>query len=368
MADVFVCARCGAALTAPVSPVALPVHARQTCGHQLLPALMESGTYAVDPEPSGPPWRPWNEIGPDEAAARGVFAPLHGLSFGEPGAVVVAPGDLRDTALIPDRLGGSCMGLDGRDGPNVACANCGRAVATRVDDCSYWQTAWLVPHAVRRVPVDGGPDHRPAAEWQTLIREQQGGTPPVEQSGAWDPRWGAAIGASLAHLLAASAGARVTMSAGLLADTFGHALDALLPPGPPKRRRAPSVPGHSVRRLTLDGPGLRSLDPAPDIALVPRHPRTGRVWASPGAADTVPLAADVWTYLALHDERSLVPVTGGLPDGVLRDDPLPAHPWQFLRPDPYIFLDTLARLPTVRQPWLREIHDRVRAHPYTRPF
>lgn len=368
MADVFVCARCGAALTTAVSPVALPVHARQSYGHRLLPALMEQGTYAVDPEPSGPPWRRWNEIEPDEAAARGVFAPLDGLSFGEPGAVVVAPGDLRDTVLIPERLGGYCLGLDGRDGPNAACAQCGRAVATRIDDCSYWQTAWLVPHAVRRVPVDGVPDHRPATDWRTLIREQRGGTPPVEQSGAWDPRWSAAVGAALAQLLAASAGDPVTMPAGLLADTFGHALDTLLPPGPSTRRLTPSAPGPSVRRLTLEGPGLPCSDPAADIALVPRHPRTGAVWVSPGAADTVPLAADVWTYLAFHDERSLVPATGGLPDGVLRDDPLPSRPWQLLRPDPHIFLGTLARLPAVRRPWLREIHDRVRAHPYTRPF
>ncbi|MFF9590132.1 hypothetical protein ACF1FX_13035 [Streptomyces sp. NPDC014646] len=165
MADVFVCARCGVALTAPVSPVALPVHARQTYGHQLLPALMESGTYAVDPEPSGPPWRPWNEIGPDGAAARGVFAPLHGLSFGEPGAVVVAPGDLRDTALIPDRLGGSCMGLDGRDGPNVACANCrrcdGRGCARSTTGC--WRTRTPArSEAPSREPRSGRGEGRPA--------------------------------------------------------------------------------------------------------------------------------------------------------------------------------------------------------------
>lgn len=137
MADVFLCARCDAAPTAPMTRVAPPVHAHQTYGHHLLPVLMEPGTYAVDPEPSGPPWRPWNEIGPDEAAARGVFAPLPALSAGCPGVVVIAPGDLRDTVLIPERCDGSCMGPDGRDGPNLACAHCGRAVATRIDDCSY---------------------------------------------------------------------------------------------------------------------------------------------------------------------------------------------------------------------------------------
>jgi hypothetical protein len=52
---VFGCARCGAVLTAPVSRVALPVHAHLRYGHQFLPALMEPGTYAVNPEPSGRP-------------------------------------------------------------------------------------------------------------------------------------------------------------------------------------------------------------------------------------------------------------------------------------------------------------------------
>ncbi len=88
---VFACGGCGVALTAPVSRVALPVHARQRYGHALLPPLMESGTYAVDPEPSGPPWRRWGEITAAEAGARGVHAPVPALSFGEPGAIVVAP-------------------------------------------------------------------------------------------------------------------------------------------------------------------------------------------------------------------------------------------------------------------------------------
>lgn len=49
---VFVCARCGAELTAPLSPVALPAHAHQKYGNGLrLPVLMETGTFAEDPEP-----------------------------------------------------------------------------------------------------------------------------------------------------------------------------------------------------------------------------------------------------------------------------------------------------------------------------
>lgn len=75
---VFVCAGCGVELTAPLSQVCLPVHAHQVYGNGAqLPVLMETGTFAVDPEPWGPPWRKWEHIHPHEAAVRGVHAPVH---------------------------------------------------------------------------------------------------------------------------------------------------------------------------------------------------------------------------------------------------------------------------------------------------
>ncbi|WP_308109690.1 hypothetical protein [Streptomyces sp. ET3-23] len=355
MTSVFACADCGTVLTAPVSRIALPVHARQMCGHELLPALMESGTYAVDPEPSGPPWRPWSGIGEQEAEARGVFAPVDSLSFGAPGAIVVAPGDTRGTVPIPDRCDGYCMGLDGRDGPNLACAHCGQAVATRIDDCSLWQAVWLAPHAVRRLAADA-PARRTAG-----ITDRQG-TPPVDPSGAWNPRWEAAVGAALAHLLAASEGTPLAVPDGLVTRTFGRALGMLLPSGSATQTKT------QTKSVALAGPGLPDPDPFPPIALVPQDSRTGRAWQPSDTAVTVPLAADVWIHLAFHNERLLVPATGGLPDGVLRDDPLPLRPLTPFQPDVRIFLHTLARLPAVQQPWLRSIYDRVRAHPYTRPF
>jgi hypothetical protein len=58
---VFACAGCESTLTVPVSRVALPVHAGQKHGHGLLGVLMEPGTYAVNPDPFGPPWQPWTE-------------------------------------------------------------------------------------------------------------------------------------------------------------------------------------------------------------------------------------------------------------------------------------------------------------------
>ncbi|WP_435281831.1 hypothetical protein [Streptomyces koelreuteriae] len=351
---VFGCTRCGAELTVPVSRVALPDHARQTYSHELLPALMESGTYAVEPEPFGPPWRQWSEVAAQESSARGVFAPVPALSFGSPGAIVVAPGDVRGTVLIPGRCEGYCLGLDGSSGPNLACARCGRPVATRVDDCTLWQAVWLDPDAVHPLTADA-----PAlpADWAALGREYEA-VPPVEQGGWWDPRWEAALGSALAHLLAASAGTPVSVPDGLLAETLGRALDLLLP-----HKRAPR------KTAALAGPGLPALDPAPDIALVPRHPRTGEVWqAPPGVAHTVPVPAGVWLHLALEPAQSPTPTSGRLPDGVERDDPLPLRPRSLFRPDPRILLHTLARLPAVREPWLRAIHDRVDKYPYRRPF
>ncbi|MFJ2581593.1 hypothetical protein [Kitasatospora aureofaciens] len=325
-------------MTAPVSRVALPVHAHQRNGDRFMPSLMEPGTYAVDPEPYGPPWRRWSDVGADAAAARGVYAPVDGLYFGAPGAILVAPGDTRGTVVIPERCDG-CCGSAGGLGPNLACERCGAEVATRIDDCYRWQAVWFEAAAVRCLPVDG-PADLDAGDWEWP------GLPPVEPSGYWSLRWQAAVGIALAHVLAASAGAPVAVPGGLLAATFGRTLDTLLPSGPP------------ARTLALAGPGLPDPDPAPDIALVPRHPRTGAAWQPPSGA-AVPLDAEVWTYLAFPDDRARVPATGGLPTGVQRDDPLPLRPPSLFRPDRELFLRTLARLPEVRQPWLRALYDKA---------
>ncbi|MFD7325174.1 hypothetical protein ACFV9D_29455 [Streptomyces sp. NPDC059875] len=70
-------------------------------------------------------------------------------------------------------------------------------------------------------------------------------------------------------------------------------------------------------------------------------------------------AALVGPGLGFRDERFRAPATGGLPEGVLRDDPLPLRPAGRFWPDPWVFLRTLARL--------RGIHDRVTDRPYGRP-
>lgn len=348
---IFACAGCDAILTAPVSPVALPVHAGQKYGHDLIGVLMEPGTYAVDPEPFGPPWRPWAENSSEEVRARGVYAPVYALSHGPRDAIVITPGDIRGTVLIPERCDGGCCGPDGRSGPNLACAQCGAEVATRIDDCGRWQAVWLDPRGVRELPQrDLVPD---SVGWEQL-RERWPGTPPVEPAGFWSPRWAAAVGAALAHVLAVSAGIRVTVPDGLLAGVFRRPLDALLP------LRSPS------KHLTLAGPGLPVAGEA--IVVVPRHPHTSETWQPAGAGDVVPLDAEVWAYLAALHGRGLAAGGRVIPDAVHRDDPPPLLPIGPFRPDWGIFLHTLARLPQARQPWLRATYDHVTNRPYAAPF
>ncbi|WP_324608383.1 MULTISPECIES: hypothetical protein [Streptomyces] len=214
-----------------------------------------------------------------------MFAPVHTLSFGTPGAIVVAPGDVRGTDLIPERCGGYCCGLDGSDGPNLACARCGLAVATRIDDCSLWQAVWFAPDTVRGLPADASTGT--TADWDAQGRPA---TPPIDPSGAWSAQWAAAVGAGLAHLPAASGGRPVALPDGLMTDLFGRLLDALLPPGTPAKAVVPAGPG------------------------------------------------------------------------------LPARNPELFRPDRNVFLYTLARIPEVRQPWLREICDRVNDRGYAHCF
>lgn len=143
--------------------------------------------------------------------------------------------------------------------------------------------------------------------------------PPVEPPGTWNPLWEAAVGAALARVLAASAGARVAVPDGPVADTFRRAVDALLPPGPP------------ARTLGLAGPGLPAV--TTDIALVPQHPQTGEHWALPGAAGPVPLPWGVWSHPAFHRDRRPVPGAGSVPEAAHRDDPLTPLPFGQFRLD-----------------------------------
>ncbi|GAA1829380.1 hypothetical protein GCM10009682_55390 [Luedemannella flava] len=341
---VFACSGCDTVLTAPVTRVALPVLAHHVHGNGVtsMGVLMEPGTFAVDPEHYGPPWRRWAEVGADEARARGLYAPVFSVSDGPSHAVVLAPGDVRGTVFIPERNDGFCCGLDGRDGPNLACVGCGRPVATRIDDCSLWQAVWVDPRAVHRLDDVAGPPL--AVAWEA-VRQERAGTPPAEPSGLWSPLWEAAVGAALARILAASGGRPVTVPDGPVAETFRRSLDLLLPTDAP------------ARSLVLAGPGLPSVPT--DLALVPRHPVTGETWVASRSADAVPLEYDVWRHLAFHHGRWPVPGAAPMPDLAFREDPPPFAPTRPFRPDRSVFLRTLARLPAVREPWLRDVYDHV---------
>lgn len=297
----------------------------------------------------------WDELDPGEAEARGIHAPVYALSDSPPGAFVIAPGDVRGTRMIPEMSGGACCGLDGADGPNMACETCDLPVATRIDDCSLWQAVRLSPDVVHRVLVEGV--HPAPLSWADLIEKGES-TPPLEpistwggRSGtshywSWSPQWEAAAGHALAHLLAASEGRPVTVPKGLTADVFQRALDVLLPVGPPKRR------------AVLAGPGRPTPDAGADIILVPVHPQTGQTWTPAGAAASaypVPLPLGVWLWLVSAQPYLPVPATGGLPRDVLRDDPLAPRPNYLFRADWGTFQHTLLRLRAVRSPWLRTI-------------
>ncbi|MGW8365427.1 hypothetical protein ACWGK1_33370 [Streptomyces wedmorensis] len=342
--DLFACAGCGTELTAPVSRVALPVHTRFGGWEELHPPLMDPGTYAVDPLPSGPPWRLWEEVGEEEAARRGVYAPVYWVSFGARDRIVIAPGDSRSMTLILEKCEGYCRGVDGRDGPNLACEGCGRAVATRVDDCGSWQTVWLEPDAVVR-RASGLPPV-PPPDWDDVERAEHR-VPPYEPDGWWSRRWEAALGVALAHLVVVTEDRPVTLPAGPVSELFGPAVDRCLRAGP------------DTRSVGLAGPGVRTPRPRPDILLVPRHPLTGEPWRPPGDdGPVVPLDSGVWAYLAHPGETSPTPATGVLPDGVLRDDySLLPPPWYPLTPDRNAFEWTLVGLPAVRSPRLRRFVD-----------
>lgn len=187
---VFACARCDAALTVPLAQVSLPAHARQTYGNGAqLPVLMKSGTFAVDPDPWGGPWRRRDELHPGEAEARGIHAPAYALSDSEPGAIVISPGELTENG-------------------------------------------------------ESTPPFEPISTW--------GGRSGTGHYWSWSPQWEAAAGHALAHLLAASEGQPVEVPKGLTADVFQRALDALLPVGPPKRRAVLAGPGQPTPDAGVD--------------------------------------------------------------------------------------------------------------------
>jgi len=345
---VFGCRSCDAILTVAVSRVALPVHANQKWGNgpgSLAPAL-EPGTFAVDPLPSGSPYRRWAELEAGEAEALGWYAPRFSVSAGPAGQVLLVPGDVRGVVVDPALVGDSaCCGLDGGE-PNMVCVTCGTPVAIRIDDCGLRQAIWLDPRSTR--VIEEGPGPHPLLDWADLI-DQRPGIPLSEPSGGWNPMWAAAVASTLAHVLAASGGDPLLIPDPQVAEILRPALDRLV--GPAGTRP------HGT--LVLAGSGLPGNEG--DFALIPQHPQTGEHWPVAPPVTPVPLAWDVWCHLAFH--RTSKPVGRSVP---IPPEALPALlPGYRFEPDGTIFLSVLARLPEVRQPRLRAIYDRGRLYSYS---
>ncbi|MFF4341489.1 hypothetical protein ACFY00_16330 [Kitasatospora sp. NPDC001540] len=339
--EILACAHCGAALTGPVTRVRFPPYAHHPVGNgHPMPVLMDAGTYAVDPEPSGKPWRRWEELAAGEAEARGYHAPVPRVPDGPVGRVLLAPGDATGAVLVRERaVDGYCCGIGG---DNLSCAACLRPVGGRDDDCSIWQAAWLEPDAVRAVPA--GPD-RPPADWTALVRDRSGPLP-VSEWGRWDERSEQETTLALAHLIAAADGRPVRIEHGHAAALLGPALGPYL--------RTATGP---AKRCTLYGPDLPPTGPRPDLALVPLHPQTGEAWPAPPGVRAVPLHVEVWRHLAFHDERPAVRAGHRLRAELARDDPQPPYRGYWLWVDERLLRDTLARLPAVRGPAVRAVHD-----------
>jgi hypothetical protein len=108
-------------------------------GHSSDPVVrMAPGTFAVDPDPSGPPYVR------DESSGFLVES-------GPRGTIVLHPDDGLGLEAHPDVAlrRGSCCGMAGEWGPNLVCA-CGAVVATVSSDCYQVQELRLQPDAVER--------------------------------------------------------------------------------------------------------------------------------------------------------------------------------------------------------------------------
>ncbi|WUJ10342.1 hypothetical protein OHA21_17120 [Actinoplanes sp. NBC_00393] len=328
--------------------MALPVHAHQKYGNGpgSLDPVLEPGTFAVDPLPSGPPWRRWEELEPGEAEALGWYAPRFSIPDGPAGRVLLAPGDVRSAVIDPALAGDTgCCGLDGSQ-PNMRCATCGTPVATRIDDCGLRNAVWLDP--LTSHVIDDGRGPHSILDWTDLI-DQRPGIAPAEPDGAWDPMWVAAAASALAHLLAASGGHPIRIPDQRVATILQPTLDRLAAP----------VSTGPERTLVLAGPGIPAA--GGDLALVPQHPQTGELWPVDPSLKPVPLAWDAWRHVAFHRDPKPVGRSAPIPP----EAPPPLIPHSRLEPDGRIFLNVLARLPEVSQPWLRAVYERGRPYNYS---
>ncbi|GAA2085170.1 hypothetical protein GCM10009780_24970 [Actinomadura alba] len=390
-------------------------------GPGVCPPLMRQGTYAVDPEPFGPPWL---QLDDEESVL------IHGRPGGRGSAgprdtYVLAPGDVQNTRLILEKCETGCWGLNGGAGPNLACVSCGAEVGTRTDDCQNWQEARLDPAAVGVADEDS---HRASATvpfwWDTAEAERLGNAP-LDDRGDLDWRWIGEFVTCTATVLARSGGGPIFVADGpaapirdLLTATLqgtGHARALRRLPRVDSRhagqwRVAAATVGVTPASVTsvgrsavicdLVGPGepfttaagllndwcaqeLTEPHELNLIGVIPQHdigsdarPELAHATRdrSMPIAEYVPLAAHVWSYLA-HDQTQSIRALSrthwghnGLAAMVHRDEPthhglgmeITGYARWFGRHD---VLTCLVKQPEARRPWLRGLIGEIRAQP-----
>ncbi|MFJ5546492.1 hypothetical protein [Streptomyces sp. NPDC093225] len=113
----FSCTSCQQRISPDLQEVPMPPPVTEEApGHRFLPPLVPRGSYAASPHT---------------------------------GAPVLNLDDIMGVKRHPDpRRRNGCCGLDGLDGPNLVCGNCGAEVATQQSDCWSQQLIALIPDAV----------------------------------------------------------------------------------------------------------------------------------------------------------------------------------------------------------------------------
>ncbi|MFJ8903350.1 hypothetical protein ACIRG8_31885 [Streptomyces sp. NPDC102359] len=157
--NVLLCVTCGTRLTEPGRRLdEMPGYPGRDGvpgpdGGRQGPPSVPRGTYAVDPLPFGPPFRPADPGAEYDGVVPGGrwMSDERGflVSEGPRGTYVLRPDDVVHTGPHPDsrRLSG-CCGLDGHRGANHVCG-CGAEVAIVCTDCSSGYETRPVPDAVR---------------------------------------------------------------------------------------------------------------------------------------------------------------------------------------------------------------------------
>jgi hypothetical protein len=406
--EMFRCASCDTVLSTSVSEV--PLSHRDTSPPQheeRCPPRMGYGTYAIDPEPFGPPW--WR-LDEEEFGHRRPGGPRD--------TYVLAPANVRNTRLIIDKCETGCLGLNGAAGPNLACVSCGAEVATRIDDCGAWQEVRLDPAAVISSGAPAvGADITEPFQWDAAENERLGTAPP---DGSRDPDWlwFGTVAACAAKVLARSGGGPIFLAEGscdliraFLASALkgtGHVprrLPSISTRTPEEWRTAATTAGltTAVQAATerpvvicdLTGPnraftpvhpllsqwsaaehgGIRFVGVVPEPANGPED----RQWSQdarwsrqlpPSAIRSVPLDAKIWSYLA-HDQartvRSLARTHwrhNGLAAIAHRDEP--PHQTTGVAAEARFYIDRFLRClveqPGSHEPWLRTLIGELSHH------